>query len=88
LELEGARIVRPTDAGRALLGCWVEFREDDDEAESWLLVPPSESDPREGCLDVDTPFGRALYGRQVGDRVVVEGPGDRHVIEIVAIEVD
>ena len=40
----------------------------------------------EGRMDVDTPFGRLLYGRQVGDRVVMEGADGGHVIEILAIE--
>jgi transcription elongation GreA/GreB family factor/very-short-patch-repair endonuclease len=88
-QLENARVVaRPTDGRHALLGCRVEFRDNDDPAESWLLVPPDEADPVEGRMDVDTPFGRVLYGREVGDRVTLKGPDGSHVIEILAIEVD
>jgi transcription elongation GreA/GreB family factor/very-short-patch-repair endonuclease len=88
-QLEDARVLaRPTDGSWALLGCRVEFRDNDDPVESWLLVPPDEADATEGRMDVDTPMGRMLYGRQVGDRVTLEGPDGPHMIEILAIEVD
>jgi transcription elongation GreA/GreB family factor len=42
----------------------------------------------DGRMDVATPYGRALYGRQVGDRVELDGADGRHVLEVLAIEVD
>jgi transcription elongation GreA/GreB family factor len=87
--LEGARVLAtPIDAIRAMLGCRVEFRDNAAPAESWLLVPPAEADAMDGSMDVATPYGRALYGRHVGDHVELEGADGRHVLEVLAIEVD
>jgi transcription elongation GreA/GreB family factor len=85
---EAVVVATPGDAGRATLGCRVEFRDNDGAAESWLLVPPAEADATDGRLDVSTPYGLALYGRQTGDRVELDADDGRHVIELLAIEVD
>jgi hypothetical protein len=60
----------------------------DGPAESWLLVPPGEADATDGRMDATAPYGRALYGRQVGDRVELDGPDSHHELEVLAIEVD
>jgi transcription elongation GreA/GreB family factor/very-short-patch-repair endonuclease len=79
---------RPVGNGQAVLGCWVEFRDNGGPSESWLLVPPMEDDAAAGHLNVNTPFGRALYGHAAGDRVEVATRDGHHSIEVLSIVVD
>ena len=49
------------------------------------MVGSQEADPMNGRISEDSPFGRALLGKSVGDDVVVEAPaGTMHykVLEI------
>ena len=45
-----------------------------DEEESYQVVGSQEADPMNGRISEDSPFGRALLGRAVGDEVQVEAP--------------
>ena len=44
------------------------------EEESYQVVGSQEADPMNGRISEDSPFGRALLGRAVGDEVQVEAP--------------
>ncbi len=46
----------------------------DGELEKYVLVGSAEADPRRGYISNKSPLGRALIGRQVGDRVVIQAP--------------
>jgi transcription elongation GreA/GreB family factor len=47
-----------------------------------------EDDAAAGHLNVNTPFGRALYGHAAGDRVEVATRDGHHSIEVLSIVVD
>ena len=42
--------------------------------ESYRIVGSQEADPMNGRISEDSPFGKALLGREVGDEVEVEAP--------------
>ncbi len=45
----------------------------------YKLVGSQEADPMHGCISEESPFGRALIGKRVGDQIVVEAPaGEMH----------
>ena len=44
------------------------------EEESYQVVGSQEADPMNGRISEDSPFGRALLGKEVGDEVEVEAP--------------
>jgi len=48
----------------------LEFNEDSE----YEIVGSQEADPMNGCISEDSPFGKALLGKAVGDDVVVEAP--------------
>ena len=51
------------------------------------VVGSQEADFPNGAISEDSPVGKALLGRRVGDRVTVEtGPGTKYFMEIRAIE--
>ena len=44
------------------------------EEETYKIVGSQEADPMNGVISEDSPFGRALLGRNAGDDVVVDAP--------------
>ena len=64
----------PHPSGRAYFGAWVTIEAEGGETQTWRLVGPDEFDVAGGQLSVDSPLGRALLGKEVGDEVVVERP--------------
>ena len=50
-----------------------------DEQETYEVVGSQEADPMTGRISEDSPFGRALLGKEVGEEVLVEAPaGNLH----------
>ena len=47
---------------------------EDDEKEEYYIVGTQEANPALGRISEDSPFGKALMGRTVGDEVTVEAP--------------
>jgi transcription elongation factor GreA len=60
--------------------------EADPEEETYLLAASKEERANAArTVSLDSPFGRALEGRRVGDRVEYEAPGGRFSYEIVSL---
>jgi transcription elongation factor GreA len=60
-------------------------RDGDGTPEVYRVVGSAEADPALGNVSTESPLGRALMGRGVGDNVVVEAPDGTLVFEIVEI---
>jgi transcription elongation factor GreA len=85
--LASAQIAAPPPDGVAALGQTVTIRFDGDaEATRYQLVSAVESDPSARRLSVDSPIGKALVGRRVGDVVEVAAPGGTRRVYVLAIE--
>ena len=50
--------------------------------ETYVIVSPRDADPRSGRVSSESPVGRALLGRRVGECVVVAAPGGSFVLTI------
>jgi len=48
------------------------YFEDDDETENYKLVTPVRCNVLEGLISIESPLGKALVGKKVGDRVYVD----------------
>ena len=69
------------------LGSRVRVRyEDTGEEETFTIVGSVEADPFNNHISNESPVGRALMGRKVGDVVDVETPGGTLKLRIVEIE--
>jgi len=66
-------------------GAQVEVRDENGKCSSYLLVGPDEADPAQGRLSFQSPLGRALLKRRVGDSVLVQRPAGEIEIEILSI---
>lgn len=53
------------------------------EEETYTIVSPVESNPRAGRISNESPVGRALLGRQQGDRLQITMPNGRVVPALV-----
>lgn len=88
-DLEGrvsrAQIIDPTtlSGDRIVFGATVTVLDDDDKPQRYQIVGQAEADAKVGRISYDSPLGRALIGKQVGEDVEVTVPsGDRfYVVE-------
>ena len=76
------------EEGRVYFGAWVTIEDEDGETQRYQLVGPDEFDAHEGRISVDSPVGRALMGRRLGDEVAVRRPKGETSYEVIAIEYD
>lgn len=56
-----------------------------DEEEVYRVVGQTEADPRNGKISDESPVGKALLGKKVGDEVVVEAPDGEYKLKILEI---
>lgn len=74
-------------AGTVGLGCTVKVRDVEfDEISVYTIVGSQEANPMEARISDDSPFGKAMLGKQIGDIVEVEAPVGMVQFEILAVE--
>lgn len=56
------------------------------EEEVYQVVGSQEADPMNGVISEDSPFGRALLGKNVGDDVVVDAPAGSVEYKLLKVE--
>lgn len=65
----------PSDGSSVRLGSTVTVLDEEfDETMVYKIVGSQEADPMNGLISEESPFGKALLGKVVGDDVVVEAP--------------
>ena len=83
-----AKVVRP-DAREGVAGLFDQvdvYYEDEDETETIVLMTTLREDARNGIISKESPLGKALMGRRVGDRVLVKVSDDvQYYVRIRAI---
>jgi transcription elongation factor GreB len=85
--LDSAVIVKPGEVDESVVrfGARVEVRDENGKQSRYVLVGPDEADPSAGKLNFQSPLGRALLKRRVGDVVSVVRPMGEIEIEILSI---
>jgi transcription elongation factor GreA len=84
--LSQAVIVRERSSDRVRIGSTVVLRDlDESEDVTYTLVGPGEVDPRKGKISMQSPVGRALSDRGVGDVIEVETPSGVGRYEVLSI---
>jgi transcription elongation factor GreB len=87
--LDAAVVVRdeertPSDMVR--FGANVEVVDENGKRSRYQIVGPDEADPNVGRISFESPLGRSLMKRKVGDSVLVKRPAGEIEIEVVAVE--
>ena len=75
-----AQIIDPAtlSGDKVVFGATVTVLDDDDKPQRYQIVGQTEADARHGRISYDSPLGRALIGKTVGEEVEVTVPsGDR-----------
>ncbi|NPV57941.1 MAG: transcription elongation factor GreA [Anaerolineae bacterium] len=74
------------DLSKVGIGDTITIQEDGEPSEVYYLVGPKEADPVNGRISHESPIGKALMGRKVGDVVAVTTPSGTLNIKIIKIE--
>lgn len=77
----------PPDDGRVHFGCWVTLEDEEGGRAVHRVVGPDEIDAKAGWISVESPVGKALLGRRVGDVIEVRRPKGDAAFEVVAISI-
>lgn len=85
--LDAAVIVKQEAASHSEVrfGAQVDVEDENGKKSSYLIVGPDEASPSDGRISFQSPLGRALMKRKVGDVVSVTRPAGEIDIEIKAI---
>jgi transcription elongation factor GreA len=86
--LSRAMVIDPTSlsGNKVVFGATVTLIDEDDKKVRYQLVGQTEADARVGRISYNSPLGRALIGRQVGEEVEVSTPSGDRYYQIEAIE--
>ena len=65
------------------LGSKVTVSDASDEREEYTIVGSAEADPRHGFISNESPVGRALLGKRVGEETDVVAPGGSFSLKVI-----
>ena len=84
--LEHAKIIEKVSGDKVAVGTTVTVQYvDDDEEEEYSIVGSMEADPFENKISNESPIGKAIMDKRVGDIISVESPNGSYDIKIVKI---
>jgi transcription elongation factor GreA len=83
--LHAAKVITSHKKGQVDVGCKVTLHIDG-KKEVFTVVGEWEADPNEKKISHESPLGKALMGKKVGEKVEVEAPAGRILYKILHIE--
>lgn len=89
--LSNARVIKQEelDASKVVILSTVRIKQAKTNKEfSYTLVSQAEADLKSGKISVNSPIGKGLLGKQVGEMAVVETPRGKMEFEILDIKLD
>jgi transcription elongation factor GreA len=86
--LSRAMVIDPTtlSGDRVVFGATVQLVDENDKPIVYQIVGETEADAKIGRISYNSPLGRALIGRSVGDEVEFSAPSGDRYFEIAAVE--
>ena len=86
--LSRALVIDPStlSGDKVVFGATVTLLDEDDKKIRYQLVGQTEADARVGRISYNSPLGRALIGKQVGEEVEVTTPSGDRYYEVAKIE--
>lgn len=87
--LATARVVDESEVDRETIqiGNTVTIQEEGStDEETYEIVGVAEADPAEGKISNESPMGRALLGKRVGDLVQVEAPAGSYTVKVLKVD--
>jgi transcription elongation factor GreB len=89
--LDGAVVVRKEDSAArddVRFGALVEVVDENGKVSAYRIVGPDEADPSSGRISFQSPLGKSLMKRRVGDAVTVQRPAGEIELEVRSIRYD
>ena len=86
--LSNAKVIEEPTTGAVdyvRMGSHIKVSDSEGEEETYYLVGSHEADPRRGLISNESPIGRALIGKRVGDEVTVVAPAGAFNLKILEI---
>jgi transcription elongation factor GreA len=84
--LRNVEIIEEQTGGEARIGSHLTVQEVGGDDEEFTIVGAAEANPLRGRISNESPLGRALLGKHVGDEVEIEAPAGRIRFKIVKID--
>jgi transcription elongation factor GreA len=85
--LATARVISETEKAETIqIGSKVTIQEEGNEPEMYTIVGAAEANPRGGRISNESPLGKALLNRKVGDHVQVDAPAGSFMVTVVKVE--
>lgn len=85
--LANARMIEPDmDRNVVNIGDTVVIQDEEGEQETYRIIGVAEADPSKGLISNESPMGRALLQRHVGDEVIVQAPAGSMKFRIIAVK--
>ena len=88
--LATARVIEPEDKNRpdgtVVVGSTVTIQEQGFEAETYTIVGAAEANPQEGKISNESPIGKAILNREVGETVPVKTPSGTYKVKILKVK--
>ena len=87
-QLSRAMVIDPStlSGNKVVFGATVTLLDEDEKKVRYQLVGQVEADAKDGKISYNSPLGRALIGRHVGEEVEVSTPSGDRYYEIAKIE--
>lgn len=84
-KLEHAIIANSKNKDSVNVGSTITITYDDGEEDTFKIVGSLEADPLENKISNESPFGKAVLGHKVGEKIEIESPNGAYNIHIKAV---
>jgi transcription elongation factor GreA len=85
--LASARVIEEAPKAELVqVGSTVSIKEEGSKPEEYEIVGAAEADPKEGRISNESPLGKAVLGHKAGDRVEVDAPAGKFIVQIVKVK--
>ncbi len=82
--IKNSVVAKDKTGGVIAVGCKIRVHVDGEE-EEYCLVGAPEADPKVKKISYESPLGKALIGKKVGDKIEMEAPDGKIVYTILAV---
>jgi transcription elongation factor GreB len=79
---------KPDNSGRVYFGAYVTLEDENGERVCYQIVGPDETDTQGMKISCESPMGRSLIGREIGDEISVPRPKGTALFVIEAVSFD
>ncbi len=85
--LASARIIEEKPKAEVIqVGSTVSVKEEGGKPEDYTIVGAAEANPAKGLISNESPLGKAILGHKAGERVEVDAPAGKFIVQIMKLK--